>query len=60
MRSWVGTHCTAIADVASDSILGNDATRDNPTYFDGTGHMTDAAQAILYSYFKSAMDSITS
>lgn len=58
IRSWVGTHCTAVADVASDPILGNDATRDDLTYFEPGGHLTDAGQAILYSYFAPVMDSI--
>ena len=59
IRSWVGAqHCTAVVDVASDPILGNDATRNNLTYFEPGGHLTDAGQAILYSYFAPVMDSI--
>lgn len=56
IRTWVGTYCHAIADIAATSQLGPDAQLSDATYFDGTGHWTDAAQDIVESLIRPKLD----
>lgn len=47
IRTWVGTHCDAIADFAADPTMGPDAAAsDTALYVDGL-HPTNLGQSIL-------------
>lgn len=58
MRTWVGTHCDAIADFAADPTMGPQAAAaDTSLYYDGV-HPTLAGQTIMKEIFRAAYDSI--
>jgi lysophospholipase L1-like esterase len=59
VRGYVGTHCDAIADYASDPTMGPDAAAANTTYYNADGiHPIDAGHALLAPYFSAAVNSL--
>ena len=63
LRTWVGVHCDAIADMASDPTMGIDGDGSttgpwNTTYYaDGT-HPTNAGQVLLEPYLRAAVNGL--
>jgi len=59
IRTWVGVHVDAIADVAADGTMGTDAVADNATYYSTDKiHPTAAGHAILAPIWKAAVNSV--
>lgn len=60
IRTWVGTHCDAVADWAADPTMGTDTAPNNTTYFGGDKvHPTEVGFAILAPISAAAINSIT-
>ena len=60
IRTWVGVHCDAIADVGADAIIGQAAATDNTTYWNTDKvHPTAATAAIMKPYLEAAANSLT-
>ena len=61
IASWRGTYCHGVADMRKDPVIQDDAGgyAANTTYFNNPdGHLTDAGQALVYSYFQPAMNDV--
>jgi lysophospholipase L1-like esterase len=59
IRTWVGTHCDAVADVAGDATIGTNTAPNNATYFNADKiHPTDAAYVIWEPYTRAAINSL--
>jgi lysophospholipase L1-like esterase len=58
IRTWVGLHCDAIADVAADATIGADVAASNTSlYSDGT-HPTDAGHVLLEPIVRAVVNAI--
>jgi hypothetical protein len=58
IRTWVGTHCDALADWASDPTMGTDTAPNNGTYFVGKLHPTSAGYVFLEPYDRAAINGL--
>jgi hypothetical protein len=59
IRTYVGTHCDALADWASDPVMGTDTAPDNSTYFaPDLIHPTSAGYALLEPYDQAAINGL--
>ena len=58
LRTWVGTHCDAIADFAADATMGPDAAASNATYYSDGTHPTAAGQVILETVIRSVINAL--
>lgn len=58
LATWVGVHCDALADVASDATIGTDAAPSNTTYFQDLVHPTIAGYVIWEPYTRAAINSV--
>jgi lysophospholipase L1-like esterase len=58
LRTWVGTHCDAIADFAADSTIGTDAAASNVTYFPDGLHPSDAGHVIMESIIRPVINGL--
>lgn len=59
IRTWLGTHADAIADVAADATIGPDGVSDNLTYYNADKvHPIDAAYAIWEPITRAAVNSL--
>lgn len=58
LRSWVGRYTNGFCDMSADPIMSDDAGlyAAHPTEFQSDGHLKDPGSALVYSYFKPAMD----
>jgi hypothetical protein len=59
IRGWVGTHCDALADWASDATIGIDTAPNNATiFFTDKLHPIDAGYVLLEPYTRAAINSL--
>lgn len=58
LLSWVGTHCNASADWASDATMGTNTAPNNTTYFGDKVHPTEAGYTLLEPYTRNAINSV--
>lgn len=63
MRTWVGVHCDALADMAADPTVGIDGDGSasgpwNTTYYYDGNHLTAAGQVRLEPYLRAAVNSL--
>jgi hypothetical protein len=60
IRTWVGVHCDALADWASDPVMGVDSASNNTTYYLDQVHPTTAGYTLLEPYDRAAINGIPS
>jgi hypothetical protein len=59
IRAWVGTHCDALADWASDPTMGTDTAPNNTTYWAGDKlHPNSAGYVLLEPYDRAAFNGL--
>jgi hypothetical protein len=59
IRTWIGTHCDALADWASDPAMGTDAAPNNTTYWAADKlHPVSAGYVLLEPYDRAAINGL--
>jgi hypothetical protein len=59
IRTWVGTHCDALADWASDPTMGTDTAPNNTTYWAGDKlHPNSAGYLLMEPYDRAAINGL--